>query len=273
MAEKAVWDKENVKQFCDICMREVNARHRPLGHLNRVGWKNVAEKFEQKTGRKLEHLQLKNKWDALKRRYTIFMELKNATTGFGWNDEKQTVDYSEEWWNEHLARCDDPSNGRKCKHVQFRKRGSDNLEAMHIMFGSAHVTGASASIPGDLSDNCSDDEVHEVERSPSNIHLSTMLQQKGKKCKGSSSTCADDKEERSPFLRLYKETCSKIEDGVDKITSSIEASSAPYMTSHIPTLAEAMRVVTYINPKNRVTIYCVVQISEEHRHYSSLSCF
>jgi hypothetical protein len=103
MAEKAVWDKENVKQFCDICMREVNAGHRPLGHLNRVGWKNVAEKFEQKTGRKLEHLQLKNKWDALKRSYTIFLELKNAATGLGWNDEKQTVDCSEEWWNEHLA--------------------------------------------------------------------------------------------------------------------------------------------------------------------------
>jgi hypothetical protein len=31
------------------------------------------------------------------------MELKNATTGLGWNDEKQTVDCSNEWWNEHLA--------------------------------------------------------------------------------------------------------------------------------------------------------------------------
>jgi hypothetical protein len=162
MAEKAVWDKENVKHFCDICMREVNAGHRPLGHLNKVGWKNAAEKFEQITGRKLEHLQLKNKWDGLKRRYTIFMELKNAATGLGWNDVKQTVDCSDEWWTEHLARCDDPSNGRKCKHVQFRRRGPDNLEAMHIMFGSAHVTGASASIPGDLSDNCSDDEAMHI---------------------------------------------------------------------------------------------------------------
>jgi hypothetical protein len=103
MAEKAVWDKENVKHFCDISMREANAGHRPLGHLNRVGWKNVATKFEQKTGRKLEHLQLKNKWDGLKRSYTIFMELKNAATGLGWNDVKQTVDCSDEWWNEHLA--------------------------------------------------------------------------------------------------------------------------------------------------------------------------
>jgi hypothetical protein len=33
---------------------------------------------------------------------------------------------------------------------------------MHVMFGSVHETGASASTPGDLSDNPSDDEVHEV---------------------------------------------------------------------------------------------------------------
>jgi hypothetical protein len=120
---------------------------------------------------------------------------------------------------------------------------SDNLEAMHIMFGSAHVTGASASTPGDLSDNFSGDEVHEVEISPSNIHLSAMLQQKGKKRKAPSSTCADDKEEKSPLLRLYKQTCNKIEDGVNKITTSVEASSAPYMTIHVPTIAEAMRMV------------------------------
>jgi hypothetical protein len=33
---------------------------------------------------------------------------------------------------------------------------------MHIMFGSAHVTGATASTPKNLSDDCSADEVHEV---------------------------------------------------------------------------------------------------------------
>jgi hypothetical protein len=63
-----------------------------------------------------------------------------------------------------LQRCHDPTNGRKCKYAQFRKCGPPNLESMHIMFGSAHVTGATASTPGNLSDDCSDDEeVHEVE--------------------------------------------------------------------------------------------------------------
>jgi hypothetical protein len=119
-----------------------------------------------------------------------------------------------------LQRCHDPANGRKCKNEQFRKCGPANLESMHIMLRSAHVTGATASTPRDLSDNPSDDEVYELEENPSDVMLSS-LQKKGKKCKAPSSHGIKDKEERrSPFLRLYKNTCSKIQ-GVDKLTSKV----------------------------------------------------
>jgi hypothetical protein len=64
---------------------------------------NVEEKFVEKTGRKLEHLQFKNKWDSLKRSYTYFMELKNAASGLGWDEAKQTMDCDDAWWQEHLV--------------------------------------------------------------------------------------------------------------------------------------------------------------------------
>ncbi|KAL5672852.1 hypothetical protein ACJX0J_017158, partial [Zea mays] len=38
---------------------------------------------------------------------------------------------------------------------------------------------------------------------------------------------ATEEEEKSPFFRMYKNTCLKIESAADKITSSVEASSAP----------------------------------------------
>jgi hypothetical protein len=41
---------------------------------------------------------------------------------------------------------------------------------------------------------------------------------------------------------------------VNKITTSIEASSAPYMTSHIPTLAEAMRMVKECGVQERTAL-------------------
>jgi hypothetical protein len=48
------------------------------------------------------------------------------------------------------------------------------------MFGSAHVTGASAAIPGESS-NSTDDDVHEVEKSPLDAKLSTLLNKKKKR--------------------------------------------------------------------------------------------
>lgn len=54
-------------------------------------------KFEELSRKKLEHLQFKNKWGSLKRRYTIFMELKNVATDLEWNEDKQIVDVSNEW--------------------------------------------------------------------------------------------------------------------------------------------------------------------------------
>jgi hypothetical protein len=31
------------------------------------------------------------------------MELKNAVTGLGWDEAKQTMDCDDAWWEEHLA--------------------------------------------------------------------------------------------------------------------------------------------------------------------------
>jgi hypothetical protein len=39
----------------------------------------------------------------MKKDYTVFMELKNAATGLGWDDANQTVECSSTWWDEHLA--------------------------------------------------------------------------------------------------------------------------------------------------------------------------
>ena len=100
MGEKTVWDDANVKHFIDICKEEVQAGNKPVSYLYRTGWKNLEEKFEARTGKKLTKTQLKNNWDNFKKYYTFFMELKNTATWLGWNDVKQTVDCASTWWDE-----------------------------------------------------------------------------------------------------------------------------------------------------------------------------
>jgi hypothetical protein len=66
---------------------------------------------------------------------------------------------------------------------------------MHIMFGSAHVTGATASTPTNLSDDSSDDEeVCDVE---DDVKLATLHKNKHKKHKTPSTIVIEDKKEKS----------------------------------------------------------------------------
>ncbi|TVU06715.1 hypothetical protein EJB05_49943, partial [Eragrostis curvula] len=207
---------------------EIDAGNRPMGKWTSTGWKNLVVKYHEKTGLNQTKEQLKNKLDYMKKEYTWFMELKNSDTGLGWNEAKQTVECSNDWWNEHLAK------GIKCNHVKFRKQGPKHLDDLHILFEKVHVTGASASCPGHISsDESSDDDVAEVQKTPekNDMKLAELKKAKpGKKKRKDNSTATEEKDEKSPFFRLYKNTCKRIETAADKISkcfSIISSSSKP----------------------------------------------
>ncbi|CAO2209508.1 unnamed protein product, partial [Urochloa humidicola] len=246
MADKADWSDANVKHLIDACKGEIEAKNRPLGTFTRTGWTNLIAKIEEKTDQKLTKKQLKNKLDNMKKEYTWFMEFKNAATGLGWNEAKETMDCSKEWWDEHLARCNDPVKGTKCNHVRFRKRGPKHLDDLHLLFDKTHVTGASASCPDDISSSDSSDEDAAGAQKiadDDDVKLAALKKSKqGKKKHKDSSTATEEKDEKSPFFRLYKNTCSKLESAAERISTSVEASSVP-PTNQVPTIKEAMQMV------------------------------
>ncbi|XP_037418469.1 L10-interacting MYB domain-containing protein-like [Triticum dicoccoides] len=255
MAEKAVWDDAHLKKLIEILREEVEKGNRPLGYLNKKGWANVLEKWEARTGKKYPKDKFKNKWDAIKNEYTWFMELKNEATGLGWDDAKRTVDCSKEWWDEHIKRCQE-STGNKCNHMKFKKQGPKHLEDLHIIFDKVHVTGASASCAGDISsDESSDDNAVPFEKpdDSAEMKLASSKKPKPSKKRKQPSNANEEKEEKCPFLRLYKQTCEKIETGVEKITSSVEASSAP-LTNHVPTISEVMKMVKECGVKEKTAL-------------------
>ena len=102
-----------------------------------------------------------------------------------------------------FQRCHDPANGRKCKHVQFKKCGPDNLEAMEIIFESAHVNGSTASIPAVLSDS-TDDETVVAEDKVADIgelKVASLKKKKEKKRKAAN-TIAEEKAKDIGELKL-----------------------------------------------------------------------
>jgi hypothetical protein len=104
------------------------------------------------------------------------------------------------------------------------------------------VTGATASCPSDISSDESDEDVAEVPKPPPNDDVKlAALKQKGKKNHKSSCTATEGKEEKSPFYRMYKNTCLKTESATDRISSASATSASP--TNVVPTIGEATKMV------------------------------
>ena len=102
---KAVWDAYHTRVFWDIYMEEVNNNNRDGGCLSRKGYANLGDKVFAKTGVRFTQKQFKNKWHAMKKDYTGWMELLNATS-LGWDPVSKTMDADDDWWKNHLLVSD-----------------------------------------------------------------------------------------------------------------------------------------------------------------------
>ncbi|KAL5555851.1 hypothetical protein UlMin_038087 [Ulmus minor] len=110
---KAVWDAESTNTFCELCIKEVEARLCPGTHFDKVGWENLCKNFSTATGRMYTKAQLKNKWDALKTDWKFWKDLIGKETGLGWNSKKKTIDASDECWLSRLQKY--PQTSKFCK--------------------------------------------------------------------------------------------------------------------------------------------------------------
>jgi hypothetical protein len=94
--------------------------------------------------------------------------------------------------------------------VKFQKQGPKFLEDLHIIFCKGHVSRALACCPGDVSsDEASGEDVQEVPKPAENAEKSGNQGKKKRKA-------VEDKDEKSPFFRMYKNTCLKIEIAAEK---------------------------------------------------------
>ena len=99
---EADWNDENSRIVCEIFADEVEKGNRANTHLNKAGYKNVIQRFKDRTGIEYTRKQFKNKWDKLKGDYGIWKKLTNNETGIGWDETKKNIDMPESWWKKAI---------------------------------------------------------------------------------------------------------------------------------------------------------------------------
>ncbi|GAV56764.1 Myb_DNA-bind_3 domain-containing protein [Cephalotus follicularis] len=115
--QQATWPMPLVMIFCDAIIKEIASGGLANTHLSKEGWKNVVEAFNTSTGKDYDYHQLKNKWDQLKKDYSLWKDLIGNDTRLGWSYTKQTVNANDEWWEKKIQLFP--------KAKKFRLRGID----------------------------------------------------------------------------------------------------------------------------------------------------
>ena len=59
--DKAKWNNNKIEIFLKLCVVEINARNNLGAHFSREGWKNLQQKFQEKTGYSYDKTKLKNR--------------------------------------------------------------------------------------------------------------------------------------------------------------------------------------------------------------------
>lgn len=115
-----------------MCAEEVHAGNRPHTHFSKIGWNNVVVKFQQRSGKRYDQKQLKNKWEKLKTEYTTWKNLVEKETCLGWDHERNTIVASDEWWA--IQEKANPNI------IKIREAGIKNLTELEIMFAKIIVS-------------------------------------------------------------------------------------------------------------------------------------
>ena len=92
------WTDGYTAIVCKFFAEQVRKGNRPNTHLNNVGFIEVSDRFFQSTGIVLSKMQLKNKWDKLRRDYGAWRKLMRKQTGVGFNWNTGTINMDPEWW-------------------------------------------------------------------------------------------------------------------------------------------------------------------------------
>ena len=90
-------DPKELQAFCQFCVAQVLASQRKGGFLIKIGVDNVIEQLGD-MGKVVTHLQIKNKWDHLKKGWKDYNQCFENETGLGYDAGTGTLEAPDKWW-------------------------------------------------------------------------------------------------------------------------------------------------------------------------------
>ncbi|GAU12508.1 hypothetical protein TSUD_377590 [Trifolium subterraneum] len=129
--DSTLWPDLVTKAFIDIMVDEITKGNMPNGMFHTGTWTSMTTRLNSITNCSYKKEQLQEKMHRLRAMFHEFYSLLE-NTGFGWNEETNTVTASEEVWQNYLKTHD--------KASQFQKKGCGHYKLLEIIFNKNKET-------------------------------------------------------------------------------------------------------------------------------------
>ncbi|KAB1205201.1 hypothetical protein CJ030_MR7G021971 [Morella rubra] len=131
---RMVWHPEDVQNLIYLLIDEYNARTFVDGKPKDPKlWQQIAQKLDIPDYPGISGVQVMGKVNSLKQDYKAFQFLKDQT-GVGWDEEKDTVDADDGWW--------DLKSQANPNITKFKNKGLANYPELHLLFAYSTASGA-----------------------------------------------------------------------------------------------------------------------------------
>ncbi|XP_010041986.2 uncharacterized protein LOC104430983 [Eucalyptus grandis] len=129
----AKWTESVTNLFIGLLVDEVKKGNRTSSTFNKARWRNIQTEFVRQTGCQYSIVQLRNKVNKLRKRYSSFQKLMSQS-GFGWdNVNKRVVVDNPSIWESHIK--------EDVEWAKFRNDGFPQYLKLCIVFGGTYATG------------------------------------------------------------------------------------------------------------------------------------
>ena len=101
-APPARWTEDSLVTFLECLLVEKRQGNFTSTGFKSDAWTRICNSFNRRSGAAYNKAQLHNQYNSLKKKYSIFEQLKN-NSGFGWDEERKMVTAPDDVWERYLS--------------------------------------------------------------------------------------------------------------------------------------------------------------------------
>ncbi|XP_034569837.1 L10-interacting MYB domain-containing protein-like [Setaria viridis] len=227
--DKTNWSKTNTGIFCELAVEQMRLGNCPSGKMNTRGYKEMVQKFKERTNLNHAPKQFRNRWTQCKKLYT-FYKFTMSQSGLG-RKPNGAIRALEKWWKKTLRYSGFLKkfqlDSSEC--MKFSKFIPHYIDELHEMYHNVVVDGTSSTIAGDVNEEEEYEEEDELEAEEDGNDvdaspLSNSSRKRSSSTKDTTSKGEDNEIEQS--LKLARE-CGAT-DGTEEFFMAIELFATRY---------------------------------------------